>query len=95
MMKRMKNIIKMALVTALMLTSFTGAVAVQAAGPGPQQRWEQRNDRPDWHRDDHYDNHRDNHRDRYERNKKDSNSNNKVNWALGLAAVAAVVAISK
>jgi hypothetical protein len=88
MKKHIKNIIKMTLVMALMITSFMGAVAVQAAGPGPQQRLEQRDDRPDMHRDDNHRHHRD-------RDNSDSNSNNKVNWALGLAAVAAVVAITK
>ena len=50
MMKRIKNILKMTLITTLVLTTFSGAVAVQAAGP--------RHDRPGWEqRDDRYRDH--------------------------------------
>lgn len=87
MMKRIKNIFKMTLVLALMLTTFSGTAAIQAAGPRAPYHWDQRDDRNrhhDWDKD---------HRDRDE--KKNDNANKKINWALGLAAVAAVVAIAK
>lgn len=100
MMKRIKNILKMTLIMTLVLTTFSGAVAVQAAGP--------RHDRPGWEQcDDRYRDHDRRDRDRRDHDKdwkRDHKSktqedaddaNKKANWALGVAAVAAIIAIAK
>lgn len=100
MMKRIKSMLKVTLITALVMTTFSGAVAVQAAGP--------KHDRPGWEqRDDRYDRDRNNRHDReYERDHRDKDrksdaqedaddANKKANWALGVAAVAAIIAIAK
>lgn len=94
MMKRLKDFLKVTMVLAVILTTFSGAVAVQAAGP--------RHDRPGWEqRDDRYRDHdRDrDHDDKYKTREElqdDADSaNKKANWALGVAAVAAIIAIAK
>ncbi len=95
MMKRMQNILKMTLIMVLTLTTFSGAIAVQAAGPRPHQQWEQRddrnrNDRPAPPRRD------DRHWDKKDNAKDEADSaNKKANWALGIAAVAAIIAVAK
>lgn len=100
MMKRLQRISKMALVMALLITSFSGSlVAVQAADPWHRDnRWEQRDDRD-------YRNDRDHRNDRHDRwDKKDEKSkaqqdaddaNKKANWALGIAVVAGIIAATK
>lgn len=95
MMKRIKNILKMTLITTLVLTTFSGAVAVQAAGPRHDRPgWEQRDDRYDRDRDRYDRDHRD--RDRKSDAQEDADdANKKANWALGVAAVAAIIAIAK
>lgn len=110
-MKTLSKAFKMVLVLVVALMSFSGAtITAQAAGPqGPQQRWEQRDDRNrDWQRDRNRDNDRDwerdrrdnrddgNWKDKYDDQKKKADSaNKKANWALGVAAVAAIIAIAK
>lgn len=93
MMKRIKNILKMTLITTLVLTTFSGAVAVQAAGPRHDRPgWEQRDDRRD-HRDRDWDRDRKDHKSKTQEDADDANK--KANWALGVAAVAAIIAIAK
>lgn len=91
MMKRIKSMLKVMLITALVMTTFSGAVVVQAAGP--------KHDRPGWEqRDDRHD--RD-HNNRHDKDRKSDaqedadDANKKANWALGVAAVAAIIAIAK
>ncbi len=96
MMKRIKNIFKLTLVTALLLTTLSGAVAVQAAGPGGPKdgghpRIEER-DHGGRDRGPDHDRYRDDHKDPKE---EVDSANKKANWALGVAAVAAVIAITK
>lgn len=93
MMKRIQKMTKMTLVLTMMMTMLSGAtVAVQAADhrpPRPSQwedRWDNhRGDRPDYHRN-----------DRKSKAQKDADeANKKANWALGISAVAAIIALSK
>lgn len=103
MMKNIKRMSKVAVVMALLVTSFSGSiVAVQAAEPWHRDnRWEQRDDRDRWdHRDDRHDRY-----DRHDRwNKEDEKTkaqkdadeaNKKANWALGIAVVAGIIAATK
>lgn len=106
MMKNIKRMSKVAVVMALLVTSFSGSiVAVQAAEPWHRDnRWEQRDDRDRWdHRDDRHERY-----DRYDRhdrwNKEDEKTkaqkdadeaNKKANWALGIAVVAGIIAATK
>lgn len=102
MMKRIQRIGKMALVMALLITSFSGSlIAVQAAEPWHRDnRWEQRDDRDQWDRD-----HRGDRPDRHDRWNRDDEktkaqkdadeANKKANWALGIAVVAGIIAATK
>lgn len=109
-MKKLQNIMRVALVLVITVATFSGAaLTAQAAEPRPyNQQWEhQDNDR-----------HRDNHNDK--RDKKDKNhkkykndwkekekpgksnpkkdvdqANRKANIAIGVAAIATIVALSK
>lgn len=100
MMKRLQRISKMALVMALLITSFSGSlVAVQAADPWHRDnRWEQRDDRDRWNDRDH----RNDRHDRWDKNDEKSkaqkdadDANKKANWALGIAVVAGIIAATK
>lgn len=100
-MKKLQNIMRMALVLVITVATFSGAaLTAQAAEPRPyNQQWEhQDNDR-----------HRDNHNDKKYKNdwkekekpgksnpKKDvDQANRKANIAIGVAAIATIVALSK
>lgn len=93
MMKRIQKVTKMTLVMTMMLTMLSGAtVAVQAADHRPLRppQWEQR-DNPRHDRPDYREN---NHRKSKAQEEVDS-ANKRANWAIGIAAVAAVIALSK
>lgn len=95
------HIIRIALVLVITLTTFSGAaLTAQAAGPRPPQRYEER--------DAHWkqlqkERERERERDqrRWEKDHKSSSqrdadqANRKANIAIGVAAVAAVIALSK
>ena len=94
MLKNMKRITKATLVAALMMTTLSGGVMVQAAGPGGpgDPRMEQRMDRHD---------DRGFHQDRYERSHHEApppryhdNDNSTAELALGIAAITAAVVIA-
>ncbi|MDY2965853.1 MAG: hypothetical protein SOR58_06600 [Megasphaera massiliensis] len=107
-MKKFQNIMRMALVLVVTVATFSGAaLTAQAAEPRPyNQQWEhQDNDR---HRDNHNDKKDKNHK-KYkndknykkdwkekENPKKDvDQANRKANIAIGVAAIATIVALSK
>lgn len=110
-MKKFQNIVRMALVLAVTTATFSGAaLTAQAAEPRPyDQQWEQHDN--DRNRDNHNDkNHKNdkNHR-KYKNDKKYKNdwkekenpkkdvdqANRKANIAIGVAAIATIVALSK
>lgn len=103
MMNNIKRLSKVALVMALLVTSFSGSiVAVQAAEPWHRDnRWEERDDRDQWHhRDDRPDypkrHDRWNKEDEKTKAQKDADeANKKANWALGIAVVAGIIAATK
>ena len=102
-MKKFQNIMRMALVLVITVATFSGAaLTAQAAEPRPydQQQWEQQDNNR----------HRDNHNDKKDKNdknykndwkekenpKKDvDQANRKANIAIGVAAIATIVALSK
>ena len=104
-MKKFNNIVRMMLVLVVTLMTFSGAaITAQAAGPRDYpQRWEQR--------DSHWDNRdRDNRRDDRDWQKDQRNwekhhksqaqkdvdkANRKANIAMGVAAVATIIALTK
>ena len=97
-MKKFQNIMRMALVLVVTVATFSGAaLTAQAAEPRPyNQQWEhQDNDR---HRDNHNDKKDKNHK-KYKNDwnpKKDvDQANRKANIAIGVAAIATIVALSK
>ncbi|MCI5531791.1 hypothetical protein [Megasphaera elsdenii] len=91
------HIIRIALVLVITLTTFSGAaLTAQAAGPRPPQRYEQQDDH--WK---HWQKERERDQRRWEKNHKSSSqkevdrANRKANIAIGVAAVATVIALSK
>lgn len=93
------HIIRIALVLVITLTTFSGAaLTAQAAGPRPPQRYEERD--AHWKQ---LQKERERERDqrRWEKDHKSSSqrdadqANRKANIAIGVAAVAAVIALSK
>ncbi len=91
------HIIRIALVLVITLTTFSGAaLTAQAAGPRPPQRYEQQDDH--WK---HWQKERERDLRRWEKNHKSSSqkevdrANRKANIAIGVAAVATVIALSK
>ena len=95
-MKKFQNIMRMALVLVVTVATFSGAaLTAQAAEPRPyNQQWEhQDNDR---HRDNHNDKKYKNDWKEKENPKKDvDQANRKANIAIGVAAIATIVALSK
>lgn len=91
------HIIRIALVLVITLTTFSGAaLTAQAAGPRPPQRYEQQ----DYHWK-HWQKEQERDQRRWEKNHKSSSqkevdrANRKANIAIGVAAVATVIALSK
>lgn len=90
-MMKLNKMLKMVMVLVVTLVSFSGAaLTAQAAGPGGwhnDQRWEQRDNRGDrnWRND----------RRPEPPKKKYTASDKKADIAIGVAVVAAVIALSK
>lgn len=97
-MKKFNYIVRMMLVLVVTFMTFSGAaLTAQAAGPRDYpQRWEQRDDQN--HRDDR---NWDKDRKDWEKNHKTSaqkdvdKANRKANIAIGVAAVATIIALTK
>lgn len=91
-MKKFNYIVRMMLVLVVTFMTFSGAaLTAQAAGPRDYpQRWEQRDDR-NWEKE----------RKDWEKNHKTSTqkdvdkANRKANIAIGVAAVATIIALTK
>ncbi|WP_419061820.1 hypothetical protein [Megasphaera sp.] len=96
-MKKFQNIMRMALVLVITVATFSGAaLTAQAAEPRPydQQQWEQQDNNR--HRDNHNDKKYKNDWKEKENPKKDvDQANRKANIAIGVAAIATIVALSK
>lgn len=106
-MKKFNNIVRMMLVLVVTLMTFSGAaITAQAAGPREYpQRWEQRDSQWDRHDNDRHDRRddRDWQKDqrRWEKDHKSQaqkdvdKANRKANIAIGVAAVATIIALTK
>ena len=98
-MKKFNYIVRMMLVLVVTFMSFSGAaLTVQAAEPhSHSHRWEQRDDRDYRHHDGDWEKNR----KRWEKDhksesqKKVDKANRKANIAIGVAAVATIIALTK
>lgn len=98
-MKKFNYIVRMMLVLVVTFMTFSGAaLTAQAAGPRDYpQRWEQRDDRDYRHHDGDWEKNR----KRWEKDhksesqKKVDKANRKANIAIGVAAVATIIVLTK
>lgn len=98
-MKKFNYIVRMMLVLVVTFMTFSGAaLTAQAAGPRDYpRRWEQRDDRDYRHNDRNWEKERKNwEKDHKTSTQKDvDKANRKANIAIGVAAVATIIALTK